>query len=320
MHFGWIIAVYLFLAGAGAGAFITGILARRLDRDGRLSAVTRAGTLLAAPLATVGILFLVLDLGWVEAGKFEPWRILYLYTNPSSMITWGTWILTFFIPLSLLYGLAQTGLVFPGKTFFSSRLAGCLSTIFAFGTAVYTGILLGVVKAVPLWNNSVLPLLFLISALSTGLAAALIGATLMDKAVSARLHVFKPVHIILVSSELLLIFVLLFISAKSSQVAGASVEMLVSGAYSRLFWLGVIVAGLALPLALQFLPAATPPAKTARRSDEGHHLAVGKSALTVQEAAHSGKGLIILEGVLVLTGGFILRFLILAAGLPVNLF
>ena len=45
-----------------------------------------------------------------------------------------------------------------------------VGVVFAFCIAAYTGFLLGVIPSYPLWNNAVLPILFVVSALSAGLA------------------------------------------------------------------------------------------------------------------------------------------------------
>ena len=45
------------------------------------------------------------------------------------------------------------------------------------GVAVYTGILLGAMPSRPLWNSPILALLFLVSALSTGIAVIILAQT-----------------------------------------------------------------------------------------------------------------------------------------------
>ena len=60
-----------------------------------------------------------------------------------------------------------------------------IAFVFAFATAIYTGILLKATKSIPLWNTYLLPLLFLASALSTGSMAIILstlGTGLLPKA------------------------------------------------------------------------------------------------------------------------------------------
>jgi formate-dependent nitrite reductase membrane component NrfD len=42
--------------------------------------------------------------------------------------------------------------------------------VLALATGTYTGLLLAVIKAVPFWSTGIMPLLFVVSALSTGLS------------------------------------------------------------------------------------------------------------------------------------------------------
>jgi len=78
---GWLIAWYLFLAGVGAGAYIVSVLADFLGFKSRLA--SKIGVALGAPLVLVGTILLFLDLG-------QPMGFVYIFNNPSSMITIGS--------------------------------------------------------------------------------------------------------------------------------------------------------------------------------------------------------------------------------------
>ena len=60
-QWGWLIAVYLFIAGAGAGAYLTGAIAGFLGPA--WDSVARIGVLLGWPSVFVGSILLILDLG-----------------------------------------------------------------------------------------------------------------------------------------------------------------------------------------------------------------------------------------------------------------
>ena len=108
---GWLIVTYLFLAGAGAGAFLAAVACDLLAPDWS-KALARAGSLASGPLVAIGTVCLVLDL---EAGLWQPWRQIYLVSNLSSMITWGVIILSLFIPVALLYAAALNEITFIGR-------------------------------------------------------------------------------------------------------------------------------------------------------------------------------------------------------------
>jgi formate-dependent nitrite reductase membrane component NrfD len=87
-HWGWLIAIYLFLGGMGAGSFIIAALIELSGKryEQKYCPTTMVGAGVSGPLILVGTVLLILDLG---AGLREPWRILHMFTNFSSVMTWG---------------------------------------------------------------------------------------------------------------------------------------------------------------------------------------------------------------------------------------
>ncbi len=301
MVWGSIIAWYLFLAGVSAGAYCTAVWVGW--KFPQAVTIQRTGYYLAPPLLAAGLLLLVID---AEAGLFHPWRFLYLFTNvPGSMMTDGTYIISIFMLITLY----QAYLTFQGK-----KAPGWMTGVgllFAFGTAAYTGLLLGVVKAVPLWNTSILPVLFTVSALSTGIAMTVLLATLTDQNACSQLISLKKIHFGLMILEGLLIFIMVYITSSANETAFQSVMSLLTGEWSLWFWIGLIVVGLLIPLLLEGLELfhsrslqVTPAGVEATASGTGS----SPFALTIAT-----------EG-FVLIGGYLLRFLLLAAGTFVTLF
>jgi len=296
MVWGWQIAWYLFLGGLGAGATLTSLLASR--GGSRNAAIERAGATLAGPAVAFGTALLVFDLG---AGRREPWRLVYLYLNWQSPMTWGTWILTLFIPVAVLHSLSVTGAMAPRFERIvapirrvSVRAASPLKVtagVLALSTAIYTGVLLSVPPSFPLLNSWLLPVLFLVSALSTGLSAAILGGYLMARrqSVELDLHRWSRIHLGLVVLELGVLLAWLAVGT-GSPAGGTSVDMLVSGTLAPVFWGFVVVAGLVGPV-LAFLMESRQRKSDARLSLAG-------------EAG-------------VLAGGLALRYLVLLSAVPV---
>lgn len=296
MVWGWQIAWYLFLGGLGAGATLTSLVASRAGSS--QAAVERAGAALAGPAVAVGTALLVLDLG---IGRREPWRIVYLYTNWQSPMTWGTWILTAFIPVALLHALAVTRALAPRweryvapvrRVCVRARVALQVGAgALALATAIYTGVLLSVPPSFPLLNSLLLPVLFLASALSTGLSAAVVVGFGWARrcGVTLELHRWGRIHVGLLVVELAVLLAWLGVGS-ASPAGSASVQLLVSGALAPAFWLGVVLAGLVGPV-LAFVIETAP---------RGHSCAL----------ALSGE-------VGVLAGGLALRYLVLLAAVPV---
>ena len=294
---GMYIVWYLFLAGVGAGAYTAGYAFDILGSKFR--SASKVGVALAAPLVLVGTVLLILDLG-------QPANVvsLYLTPNPTSMIALGTIIITIF----MIIGAVHIGLfVWPSKSLETHgkarRVIGGIGLAFALATAVYTGVLLGVVKSVPFWNNSLLPMIFLVSALSTGIGSVVAGQVVVRRgktgeelaSITESIQLMAKADMALITAEILAVFFYLTTIPGSSPEAGASVNVLTTGDLSVMFWGGLIFAGLAFPLALESV---------------GHFRT---------KASEEAKGVILLvSGLCVLAGGVLLRYLILAAGVPVG--
>lgn len=247
---GWLIVAYLFLAGAGSGAFIAAVACDLLAPDWSKS-LARAGSLAAGPLVTVGTVCLVLDL---EAGLWEPWRQIYLVGNLDSMISWGVIILSLFIPVAFLYAAVLNEISFMGRIFSKYvRHLEAVGSIFAVATAAYTGVLIAVVNGVPFWNTPLMPVLFLASAMSTGLAVAMIGAAIIDVSTIKTLSNFALGHVIFLAVEALVLMLLVFMSLTRSTEAALSANMLISGVLSPYFWVFVVILGILVPFVLSFI-------------------------------------------------------------------
>jgi polysulfide reductase chain C len=284
---GWLIVAYLFLAGAGSGAFLAAVACDLLAPDWS-RALARAGSLAAGPLITVGTLCLVLDL---EAGFWEPWRQIYLVMNPTSMITWGVIILSMFIPVAFLYGLALNEITWVGKYVKRYLLhLEIVGSMLAVSTAAYTGVLIAVINGVPFWNTPLMPMLFLASAVSTGLAVAMIGAAVIDITTIKTLSNFALGHVIFLAVEAGVLMLFIFMSLTRSVEAAISANMLISGVLSPYFWILVVFLGLLVPFAL--------------------------SIAEYYEYGKMPKYLVVGADVLVLVGGMSLRAVIIFSGSP----
>lgn len=284
---GWLIASYLFLAGAGAGAFVAAVACDLLAPDWS-KALARAGSLAAGPLVTIGTFCLVFDL---EAGFWQPWRQLYLLSNPTSMISWGVLILSIFIPVAFLYAAALNNITFVGR-YFRKYLwhLEVVGTPLAFATAIYTGILIAVVNGVPFWNTPLMPVLFLGSAMSTGLAVAMIGAAVIDITTIRTLSNLALGNVIFLSVEAVVLMLFVFMSLTGSIEAAASAKLLISGILSPYFWALVVVVGLLVPFVL--------------------------SIVEYYEYGEMPMHLVVAADLCVLIGGMTLRALIIFSGTP----
>ncbi len=252
------IALYLFLAGGGAGLFFFAAFSPRTaeHRGFRLWS-----HLIALAMVGVGLALLMVD---ARGGLFHPWRFVFLLTNFSSVMTWGVVFLAAFCVVDL----AALALDFfkknPPRTL---DIVGCICSVCV---AAYTGVLLGAANAAyPLWDPVFLPLLFLVSAGGAGAAVADLVAVACNAPETATSKTERA-HRMLPYAEIVLLVVLLGIVSLSP--AGAqSVEALTRGSYAAAFWIFLVIVGLVLPACLQ--------ASTALRRNSIATVAANTSAL-----------------------------------------
>ncbi len=182
----WRVSLYLFLGGLSAGlAMMNSVL--HVRKGGQLAEGDKAAIM--APIyvpiiLTIGMFFIFLDL---ESKLHVFW--FYLTIQPFSPMSWGSWGLLVFYPVSILYALAmfpenkRNLLMFRQLQELSSWLSRYKLHLAAinFGMGVfigiYTGVLLSAYVARPLWNSALLPVIFLTSAMSAGAAFMIIIAS-----------------------------------------------------------------------------------------------------------------------------------------------
>jgi polysulfide reductase chain C len=307
-HWGWLVAIYLFLGGMGAGAFIIAALIELTGQRYRQKycPTTMTGAGVSGPLIVAGTVLLILDLG---AGLQEPWRIPLMFTNFQSVMTWGIWILTLFIPIAFLYGIVEIMHVYPGilgaarkwlrmlpETLPYRRIKRIIcpvGIVLAVATALYTGVLLSVVKAVPLWSTPILPALFLVSAISTGMGLCIdLSATLAVPRIHRGFKNLPLIHLVVIGLEIALLALLLVTALNQGGEAAESAKLILTGNGSVIFWLLVAGFGMLYPLMVHVYAYA--------RHSHGYL---------------SG----ILSGVGIVIAGLFVRYLIVAAAIPMTL-
>jgi formate-dependent nitrite reductase membrane component NrfD len=288
---GWKIAAYLFLAGVGAGAYTIGVFIDIFSIT-RIFFASKIGIIIGPVLVFIGMLFLIADLG----SKGIAYKA---YKNPrSSWIARGTIIISIFMILGALH---IAGWIWPFTVF--DKLAiirqtiGSVNLIFALGTMIYTGLLLAANKSIPFWSNPIVPLLFLVSALSTGIMAIIlilvIDGMMFGLLIGQQLDLLSQYHMWLIVLEILIIG--LYLQATHQNITSkATANLILKGKLAPEFWGGIVVLGLAIPLLADL------------------------SSVAVFWGMHGMPFLIImLANALGLIGGLFLRHVVLAGGIKV---
>jgi len=160
---GYLIAIYFYITGLHMGFYTTSVVATLLGKEewkpiGKIGAV---GALIVLAVAPV---FLLVDL--TQIARF--WH-LFPYINLRSPITWGTFFLTAYPPIGLIYA----WYVFR-KNYRAAKIWGLCGFPVAVSVHGYTGFILALGAGRAIWNTSLNPILFLVSAMVSGLALIII--------------------------------------------------------------------------------------------------------------------------------------------------
>ncbi|GIX46352.1 MAG: molybdopterin oxidoreductase membrane subunit [Candidatus Tectimicrobiota bacterium] len=259
------VPMYLFFGGLTTGVFITAVLADLVGIGARrFRPLSRVGAYCAVLTLALAGFFLTVHLGKPERGLAFP----VFFTNYNSWMTRGGWVVGAASPLVVLYA----ALWFFGARAWLRRLVGVIGIPFLILLAVYTGLLLSHAGFVPLWSKKFLPVIFLNSGLTTGLAAAglvfLLAWPWLRRANDHRLAdpygTLFWVSLAVVAAILLELYELKnfmahlqatdqrvptghYVAPKGGRLA---YEYVTQGALAPWFWKGIIGLGLLVPLGL----------------------------------------------------------------------
>ncbi|QQA75088.1 cytochrome c nitrite reductase subunit NrfD [Pectobacterium parmentieri] len=302
----WPIAVYLLLVGISAGMVSLSLLLRHyvpIEYNGSNRMIK--ATAIVAPLAVIfGLVILIFHL----TKPLTFWYLMVFY-NPTSIMSLGVMLFQVYFIVMLLWlitlyhdvWLTQLETVWhrPALTVRARKLAAIivknaavienLLLILAVLLGCYTGFLLSALKSFPLLNNPVLPVLFLVSGTTSGIAVMLLASAWgrHTSGNSLSLHFIHRVETPVVYAELFLLlafFVGLLLGGGQKVIAA---QTALSGFWGNVFWIGIIGIGIVIPSIVNRVR---------------------------KPSAHSGKGQVIILAVMSLFGVFLLRLFVLYAG------
>jgi protein NrfD len=257
---GFEIPVYLFLGGAVAGLLVIGAFFELKRGERSRSNAMALSPFLGLILISLGMGALFLDL----EHKVEVFRF-YLAFEPTSPMSWGSWILLLVYPLGLALGLLSltecqrawvreklpAGRLWDRLAAALERVRGPLlwtAAIVGAGLGVYTGLLLGTMVARPQWHSAVLGPLFLCSGVSTG-AALMLLFRLEEHEHRALLRLDMWAIVL----ELALIALLLIDYATGGLAQRHALYHVAGGPWTSAFWSLVVIGGLLVPLSMELI-------------------------------------------------------------------
>lgn len=245
-YWGWPVAGYLFLGGLGGGMTIVSTAADLLWGKGGLFAF---GSLAASILTGIGCGLLIFELG-------RPFRFWRVFSTQKAVMTVGAWMLGILIVTDLAYFSFWVSFLPWRNLVFLRQVLSLINLLLGIGVVTYTGILLGSMKARPFWNSPVLPVLFAVSGLSTGIAAQSLLAGFWpwqgDLGAISQVHSFLhnlDAGLLVFESLILMVYVGMM-RFSAGEEAGRTAARWLVGSYARSFWGGLVGLGLLLPLVL----------------------------------------------------------------------
>ena len=248
---GWPIASYLFLGGLGGGMIVVAGLADLVFGKGELFGLS---SLIAGIAIAIGSGLLIFELG----RPFQFWRVL---SRQKAIMTVGAWMLSFTIVTSFIYFSFWPDFSPWRQAFGLRRLLAGINILLGLGVCIYTGVLLGSLRARAFWNTPTLPVLFLVSGLSTGTAAQalLAGAwpySGSDADVEAAHAALRSLDLTLIVFELVVLFLyVMMMRFAAGKAAARIVAQWLAGEKRLAFWGGLVLLGLVAPGLVYLVPS-----------------------------------------------------------------
>lgn len=291
--FPFVIIFDLFIGGIAAGAFLVTVLLLAFGGKINKAGLHRAYYITMALLPVYGLL-LILKLEQKERFVNVMWQFREgtIMFNPNSPMSLGAWVLNIFVVFALvgfLYALKKDNLlqfswaqkIYDAATWLHegpiAKVFLGLGAFFAGWFAMYLGVLVTTTH-LPAWSATpFIPTLWAFSAVVTGVSVVILllvftnRGSQLDESIHRLDNIVKSVIVANIAMIIVFVFAL-----------GQWSETVTRGMYGALLWGGVVGVGLLVPLLLKMKPKL-----------------LGQ------------KYTLIFSSVLVLVGGFILRYVVM---------
>jgi len=248
--FGLAIAIYFYLTGLSAGSFIISTLAYGFGFE-KYKPLGKVGVVIATLLLVAAPMFLL-----VHSGRpLRAWH-LFVYIHGTSPISWGSFLLTLYPINCVIYGF----FMFRGNKKLTKTF-GLIGIPLALMVHGYTGFILSFAKAHVLWRTSMMPILFLTSAMVSGVAMMILVTIIKGRFFSEKGEINTEIIYGLGKMLMWLLVFDLFLSLSDLGVhyfgereSMETARLFLTGAFAPLF-LGVeTLMGKVIPLTLVATP------------------------------------------------------------------
>jgi formate-dependent nitrite reductase membrane component NrfD len=192
------------------------------------------------------LIILILKGGFHIAFLGKPLRFWRILLKPQT-----SWIARglIFVVLFIGFGAMQLAVSYWLQGLIWEIVFKVLAGIMAFGVIIYTGFVMNYVNGIPLWNTALLPMLFVISGALDGFGLVLVIA-LGDGSIDIMVAEAGSRVLLIVSA--LLITLYLWSATYTGSTGRYSVIELIRGNIAPVFWVGVVLCGIVIPIVVAF--------------------------------------------------------------------
>lgn len=245
-----LIANYFYFTGLSAGSFILSTMAYGFGMI-KYKPLGKIGVIMAVLLLCLAPLNLLIELE-------QPPRFyhLFLYLNMTSPITYGSFLLTTYPINCIIYGF----FMFKGNMKMT-KIFGLIGIPLALAVHGYTGFILALGKARILWNTALMPTIFLVSAMVSGIALMILVCFVLGRFVSAdgktpKELIYDLVNILVLTIllDLALVGCDILVLLTSHEDALMAAKMILIGSFAPVFVGGELIMGAIVPLVLLIFP------------------------------------------------------------------
>ena len=233
--FNWMIVLSFFLSGIGGGVFLVTASLQFVGGE-KTKDLRKTCSLFIPAFIAIAMFVLLIDLG-------RPFRFyqMMINFNPSSAASWGGLLMNLLLFASL------------GYAFFLRKEDDAKSNLFAMigmplalGVTLYSGFILLQMPGRALWHSPLIPVLFSVSAIISGLALVILVA--IKNKNEEGVKVLSPFLVAFIAIDILLVLVESIMLFNGNQEAIEAGRLLFAGAYAPLFLVLYLILGLIVPL------------------------------------------------------------------------
>lgn len=250
------IGIYFHGVGMAGGAFLLGSLGFLLGWRGFDQGKNLRQVVVLAVAAIIPAFFAV----WLDLGQLGRFQNIFLHPNFTSMMAFNSWMYSFFLLLAAVIWWMSYN---PQKHVWLKPLL-CMSLLFTVLFPSQSGAFFGVVDAKGYWHSALLPMMFLLSAITAGSAILLLARVFVEASANRGL---SPLEIedehsminrlrVVVIAGIIGYFAFEFaefsIALWNPYLHAPALKLVLFGPYWWVFWIVHILIGGLIPLGLLF--------------------------------------------------------------------